>query len=142
LTRCVRVWTSELVRFAVIGTVAFVVDTGVLYVALANGLGFYSGRAVSYLVAATFTWYGNRRFTFAAARASGGASTIAAEWIRFLSANLVGGAVNYCVYAGLIGVSSQVRALPVLGVAAGSIAGLLVNFTLSKFVVFRSQSSE
>ncbi len=67
--RFARVWNTQFLRFAVIGTAAFVVDTAVLYCALWAGLGLYSGRAVSYLVAATFTWYGNRRITFCEPRA-------------------------------------------------------------------------
>jgi putative flippase GtrA len=136
-----RVWKLQFARFAVIGTAAFVVDTVVLYGGLAIGLGLYGGRALSYLVAATFTWYGNRRITFAATRAHG-AKAAAAEWIRFLMANLVGGAVNYATYAGLVNLLPVVRAYPILGVAAGSIAGLGVNFTLSKFVVFRARARD
>ena len=134
-----RLWKAKFARFAAIGSAAFVVDSAVLYGGLALGLGLYWGRAVSYLVAATFTWYGNRRITFATH--AHGASAVAAEWIRFLSANLVGGAVNYATYAGLVSLLPLVRAYPVLGVAAGSIAGLGVNFTLSKFLVFRASRS-
>lgn len=136
-----RVWQAEFARFAVIGTAAFVVDTAVLYTGLALGLGFYWGRAVSFLVAATFTWYGNRRFTFTHTRARG-TGAIIAEWARFLMANLVGGVVNYATYAALVNLVPIVRAYPVLGVAAGSIAGLSVNFTLSKFVVFRPRTRD
>jgi putative flippase GtrA len=131
-----RLWRVQFVRFAAVGTAAFVVDTTVLYGALAAGLGLYSGRLVSYLVAATFTWYGNRRLTFFELRAHGrrGAAT---EWIRFLAANAVGGAVNYATYAALVSQWATAHALPVIGVAAGAIAGLSVNFTLSKWLVFR-----
>ena len=133
-----RLWQIEFFRFALIGTAAFVVDATTLYAALWFGLGFYAGRVVSYLVAATFTWYGNRRITFVHSRAEG-AGPAAAEWLKFLVANLGGGAVNYAIYAALIASFAIVRAYPVLGVAAGSLAGLAVNFTLSKFVVFRAR---
>ena len=136
LQRFARVWNTQFVRFAVVGTAAFVVDTAVLYLALWAGLGLYSGRVASYLVAATFTWYGNRRITFASHARGASAATV--EWIRFLLTNLVGGAVNYSVYAVLVGQLELVRAYPVFGVAAGSIAGLSVNFTLSKWLVFRA----
>jgi putative flippase GtrA len=131
-----RLWGLQFFRFAVVGTTAFVVDTAVLYAAIWAGLGLYAGRAVSYLVAATFTWYGNRRLTFSTH--AHGAPAIAAEWIRFLVANLAGGAVNYATYAAAIAWLPLVRAYPVLGVAAGSLAGLSVNFLASKFVVFRT----
>jgi putative flippase GtrA len=133
-----RLWQTQFARFAVIGTAAFVVDASALYAALWIGLGFYAGRAISYLLAATFTWYGNRRITFTDSHAEG-AGPAAAEWLKFLVANLGGGAVNYSIYAALIASFAIVRAYPVLGVAAGSLAGLVVNFTLSKFVVFRAR---
>ncbi len=132
-----RLWQTEFARFAVIGTAAFVIDASMLYAALWIGLGFYAGRAVSYLIAATFTWYGNRRITFAGIRAEG-ARAATMQWLKFLVANLGGGLVNYSIYAALIASLAIVRAYPVLGVAAGSLAGLVVNFTLSKFVVFRA----
>ena len=131
-----RLWGSQFLRFAFVGTAAFFVDTVVLYGGLALGLGLYSGRAMSYLVAATCTWYGNRRITFTTTRAYG-SSAIATEWIRFLMTNLVGGAVNFGVYAALVSFVEVARAHPVLGVAAGALAGLGVNFTLSTFLVFR-----
>jgi len=133
-----RLAQFEFARFAVIGTIAFFVDTLTLYAALAVGLGFYAGRAVSYLVAVTFTWYGNRRITFTQTRASGTAA-IAREWLTFVATNLVGGAANYATYALLVASVGVVRAFPVLGVAAGSLVGMTLNFTLSKFVVFRGR---
>ncbi len=133
-----RLWHIEFTRFAAIGAVAFVVDTLVLYAGLAVGLGLYWGRLLSYFVAATFTWYANRRITFGATRAHG-ATAATAEWMRFLAANLVGGIVNYTLYAWLVSAFPLVRTYPVFGVAAGAIAGLGANFTLSKFVVFRER---
>jgi len=133
-----RVWALPLFRFAVVGTGGFVVDTAVLYSMLALGLDRYSGRAVSYLCAATFTWFGNRTITFADARATGARDT-AAEWLRFLVSNLGGGAVNYGVYAALVSSSELVFAHPVLGVAAGALSGMTVNYFASRWLVFTSK---
>ncbi|HET6473411.1 MAG TPA: GtrA family protein [Pseudomonadales bacterium] len=142
VTRIVgRLAQLEVIRFGAIGTVAFFVDTATLYAVLATGLGFYAGRGVSYMVAVTFTWYGNRRITFAESRAYGVAAT-AREWLTFVAANSVGGVVNYATYAALVANVGLVRGYPVLGVAAGSLAGMTVNYTLSKFVVFRSKAEK
>jgi putative flippase GtrA len=130
-----RLWASSFFRFAVVGTGGFVVDTIVLYTMLMLGLDHYAGRAVSYLCAATFTWFGNRMITFAGARATGAKDT-AAEWLRFLVTNLCGGAVNYSLYALLVTYSDTVRAYPILGVAAGALAGLTVNYFASRWLVF------
>jgi putative flippase GtrA len=44
--------------------------------------------------------------------------------------------VNYGTYAVLVAGSSFVHRYPVLGVAAGSLAGLSVNFVASRQLVF------
>ena len=49
---------------------------------------------------------------------------------------VVGGLVNYGVYAALIYWSETVRAWPVIGIAAGSLAGLLFNYSGAKKLVF------
>lgn len=135
MTAAPRSAQGELLRFMLVGTAGFVVDTGVLMLAMASmGLGLYSGRVVSYLCAATFTWVCNRRFTFAGT--SRGAPVV--QWLRFLGANAIGGAVNYGVYAAIVSVSPSGAAWLIVGVAAGSIAGLIFNFAVSKFWVFRA----
>lgn len=133
-------WAWPFFRFALVGTGGFVVDTVVLYAMLALGLGLYSGRAVSYLCAASFTWYGNRTITFAEGRASG-ARNIAAEWLRFVVTNLGGGAVNYAAYALLVTYSDVARAYPIIGVAVGALSGMTVNFFASRWLVFTNNRS-
>jgi len=126
---------GEFLRFGIVGTAGFLVDTAALYAALhALGLGLYGGRVFSYLVAATFTWAMNRRFTFKDAAAQ----SAAGQWGKFVAANAVGAVVNYATYAALVTYVSIVAAYPVLGVAAGSIAGLVFNFAASKRFVFRA----
>lgn len=123
-------------RFALVGAAGFVVDTTALYAALALGAGLYVGRLISYLAAATATWALNRHYTFRESRTD----RPALEWIRFLAANSVGGAVNYGTYAAMVTLLPFVAAHPWLGVAAGSFAGLIVNFTLSRKLVFTGSS--
>jgi putative flippase GtrA len=125
----------EFLRFGVVGTVGFVVDTAVLYAGLALGLGLYGGRAVSYLVAATTTWALNRVWTFRGR----GNGPVHQQWALFLLVNLLGFAMNYGTYAALIAFVPMVAAHPVLGVAAGAIAGMFGNFVLSRHLVFRAK---
>ena len=125
----------ELARFAIIGVAGFFVDAGALMFAMkVFGLGLYSGRVVSYLCAATFTWICNRRFTFTGAHRG----NAVVQWLRFLGANAIGGAANYGVYALIVTFTAIGAAWPVIGVAAGSIAGLAFNFTANKYWVFRN----
>lgn len=126
---------TRLFRFAVGGVVGFLVDSGVLYALIALGMNPYAARVPSFLIAATSTWLVNRYWTFADRR--GGHR--AAEWSRYLVAMLVGGAINYTAYATLLANSATVRAWPVLGVAAGSLAGMVVNYLSSHYWIFRGQ---
>ena len=124
---------GQFLRFGVVGTAGFLMDAAVLYLMLALGLGPYAGRVVSYLAAATLTFALNRAWTFrAAARAP-----VARQWGAFVALNLLGFAANYGTYAALIGGSPLVAADPILGVAAGSVAGMFINFAVSRRFVFR-----
>ncbi len=126
---------AQFLRFAAVGVGGFAVDAAVLYVAMNGlGLGLYSGRVVSYLVAATFTWYANRSFTFR----QNNPPPALKQWAQFLMANGVGAAVNYSVYAALVTFVPLAAAYPVIGVAAGAIGGLAFNFNASKKWVFKT----
>jgi putative flippase GtrA len=128
---------QEFWRFTLVGAAGFFVDAAALMLATKSlGLGLYGGRVFSYLCAATFTWICNRRFTFAE-----GTGSPLVQWVRFLGANAVGGAVNYAVYAAIVTFSAVGAEWPVIGVAAGSLAGLIFNFAISKFWVFRPGAS-
>lgn len=120
-------------RFALVGAAGFLVDAGTLHLAIGEiGAGLYSGRVLSYLAAATVTWGLNRRYTFREQRDPNRAR----EYSRFLVANAAGGLINYTVYAASINFSQLVREWPIMAVAAGSLAGLISNFTLSRRFVF------
>ncbi|MES2254137.1 MAG: GtrA family protein [Pseudomonadota bacterium] len=135
-------WTRALarlsiLRFAVIGALGMPVDAGVLWLMTHRfGLDPYSGRIVSWLCAATFTWTGNRYFTFHATRARGIAG-IAKEWLRFLAANAVGGLVNVGLYSTLVRFAPPPINNLYVALVLGVLAGLVFNFTLSKKLVFK-----
>lgn len=127
----------ELLRFGAVGIVGLAIDVAVLEAALALGAGYYGGRALSFLVAASGTWLLNRLWTFRAASAAA-TRGLAGEWARYVSLMLAGGAVNYAVYAACIESSALVRTWPALGVAAGSLAGMVVNYASARWLVFRT----
>ena len=125
----------QFVLFSAIGAAAFLVDAAVLTALIkATGVGLYLGRGISFVCAATFTWYLNRRFTFP--HSTQGRRS--AQWLRYLGANALGACANLGVYAWLVATSHTARTLPALAVAAGSLSGLLSNFTLSRRYVFRA----
>lgn len=125
----------QFARFAFVGVIGFIVDAVVLYACLKGvGLGLYAGRLVSYLCAATTTWYLNRRMTFAHCDQTSPGK----QWLRFLATNGVGGLVNYGSYSVVVATLPAGTLVPLLGVAVGSIAGLFFNFTASRVFVFKA----
>lgn len=127
---------SELFRFGVVGVAGFVVDAGVLEIGLRAGTGPWAGRVLSYLAAATTTFWLNRAWTFKDADRS---RPLTSDWGLFLLVNLVGFGCNYGTYAALLTGVPLAREYPVLGVAAGALAGMTGNFLLSRRYVFRSR---
>lgn len=127
----------SVLRFAVIGALGMPVDAGVLWLMThQGGLNPYAGRIVSWLCAASFTWMGNRYFTFAGQRARGLAGA-GREWGRFLAANAVGGLVNIGLYSVLVRFAPPPFNGLTLALVCGVALGLVFNFTLSKWMVFR-----
>lgn len=123
----------QFVRFCLAGGLAFVVDAGILHSVVVAGVDPYTGRVLSYLCAVTTTWWLNRTYTFTETAGKPGLR----EWGRYAVSQLGGGSVNYLTYAGLMYAVPLVERHPVLGVAAGSAAGLVVNFLLARRYVFR-----
>lgn len=128
---------GQFTRFAFVGAIGFCVDIAVLYLSMSGlGLGVYSGRVVSYFAAATATWYLNRRITFTEIVDT----KPLRQWFRFVLTNSFGGLVNYGVYSAIVFFWASLPYAPFLGVAAGSIAGLVLNFAASKSFVFRQST--
>jgi putative flippase GtrA len=127
---------GEMLRFGVVGTLGFMIDTATLYTALWLGAGLYGGRVLSYLAAASANWALNRVWTFRQAGRTGRRR----QWALFLLVNLLGFVVNYGTYTVLVSSWSLAAAYPVIGVAAGSLAGMAGNFLLSRRFVFRPEA--
>jgi putative flippase GtrA len=64
------------------------------------------------------------------------------EWLKFLFFNLAGGAVNYAVYAAYVRVHGTAPIALVIGVAAGSLSGMIVNFLVSRHFVFTARRAQ
>ena len=118
------------------GIIGFIVDAGVLFI-VAETLGPYLGRLLSFGVAVITTWALNHSFTFKE-RKSG--LPLMDELGRYFSAMIVGGIANYSLYAALVYFVEPVATWPTIGVAAGSIAGLVINFTLARNYIFNRKS--
>ena len=133
-----RVTQSRFLRFLVVGGSAFPIAEGVLWLAIHIA---HANRSVawlaSFLCAATYTWWGNRNLTFADRKATT-PTGILAEYGKFLAANGVGGAANFAVFTAVTRLAPAPVNDPAIALACGILAGLVFNFTISRWLVFRS----
>jgi putative flippase GtrA len=123
---------SQFVRFGIVGLAGLVVDTATVY-GLRYSLGLYGAGLVAYVVSATANWLLNRIWTFRG-RGSGSAHR---QWGMFMLANLIGFVLNRGTYVILVTFVATAADQPVIATAAGSVAGMFVNFSLSRRLVFR-----
>lgn len=123
---------GQFLRFGVVGVIGFIVDAGILHLAIWAGMGLYVSRLCSYLGAVFVTWMLNRQFTFAANPEAGRI----AEFARFAVSQLGGAAVNLGLYALLVTSVPWIASHPIVAVAAGSIAGMTLNFLVARRYVF------
>jgi putative flippase GtrA len=130
---------KEILFFAISGVLGFVVDAGIVQFLVREWhVNPYEARLVSFLCAATTTWAFNRKITFAG-KSGGGKRR---QLVRYLIAMAGGFALNYGAYAACVASFAVVREWPAIGVAAGSIAGAVVNFLTSKYWIFRTPRGE
>ena len=121
---------KQFLRFVLVGGVAFVVDAAIVqWLVVGMSLNPYLARGVGFLTAASLTWVLNRRYTFETKT-----QPSPREWGVYLGLMVMGGGVNYATYALLIASVAVVAEQPWLGVAAGSVAGLGVNFLTSRWL--------
>jgi putative flippase GtrA len=123
---------TQFLRFGVVGTVGFIVDTATVY-GLRHALGLYGAGMVAYVTGATGNWVLNRIWTF---RGRGGGPAHR-QWAMFMVANLAGFVLNRGTYVALVTFFAAAADQPVIATAAGAVAGMFVNFSLSRRLVFR-----
>jgi len=126
--------------FSLSGVIGLIVDLAALYLA-SQVMNLYTARLVSFLAAVISTWLLNRTFTFKVSSTVEQANInpnmhLILEFIQYLIANISGGLVNLAFYSTYISFNVE----PIdkyIAVCLGSISGLLLNFTLSKFFIFK-----
>jgi putative flippase GtrA len=123
---------ADFVRFGVVGCFGFCWDTGTVY-GLRGVVGIYVAGALGFFVAASANWLMNRWWTFRHTVHD----AMHVQWLRFLVVNSVGFIFNRGIFFTLVALYAAVRHQPVLGIIAGSAAGLTFNYFLSKTFVFR-----
>lgn len=123
----------QFAMFGMVGLIGFVIDTATVY-ALRDAIGLYGAGLAAYFTAASGTWFCNRAWTF---RHIARSDRWHVQWRRFLAANLSGFVINRGVYALLVTFVAAAARQPVIAVFAGAMAGMTLNFNLSRKMVFR-----
>jgi putative flippase GtrA len=124
-------------KFGIVGTMGLMWDTLTVYGFRAL-LGLSGATVLAYFVAASMNWLVNRHWTF---RHVVHADRPLTQWARFMMANSLGFVMNRGMVFALFLLVPLCRAIPFLALAAGSLAGLSANFTLSRRVVFRHRQA-
>jgi putative flippase GtrA len=122
-----------LIPFGVVGTCGFLLDATLLKIGLALGLSKAIARVFSILISMHFAFAMNRMWAFKALRGA----PLVQQWLGYLVANSAGALLNYAVFLVLSHQGMLFEHAPILAVAAGSIAGMFVNFFGSRLLAFR-----
>lgn len=131
---------GQLVRFTMVGGAGFLLDAALLQGLISlMGMDPYSARIFSFLGAATLTWALNRSYTFNMPKRDDSAH---GEWLRYTGLMVIGAIVNYATYAYFLITFPMAERFPVLGVAAGSLAGLAINFATSRRLFSRASTTK
>lgn len=127
--------SREIALFAAGGVGGLLIDASVVQclVGLA-GWNPYLARVLSFFLAATFTWWWNRRYTFATRRSNRAAHT---EWLHWVALMSLGALVNYGVYALLLLNFATFHRWPAIAAAVGSAIASMVNFSTARGVLFK-----
>jgi putative flippase GtrA len=122
-----------LTRFAVVGTVGFAVDAGVLQLLVGlAGWSPFAGRVVSFPAALTATFVLNRAWTFPALRMSPVRAYGAYGVIQ-----TIGALINLFVFSVCLLAVPSLYQRPVIALAIGSGVAMLFNYCASRRLVFR-----
>ncbi|MFY9288584.1 MAG: GtrA family protein [Alphaproteobacteria bacterium] len=121
-------------KFGVIGAIGFVFDTALVYSGIyILGIDPIYAPYFSFPFVVTFTWLGNRFFTFRDAKRE----KIAQQLMRFVTVCSVGLVFNRGTVTLLMTNIPFVYQHPVFGLIAGTGVGMFFNFFTSKKLVFR-----
>ena len=117
----------QFIKFSVVGTFGFGVDVCVFYLftQICN-LGL--ARIIAFLVAVIFTFLLNRSFTFLVEKKTG----FLPEFIKYFFSMILVGLANLATSLYLLYQIKFFENYQFIPLALGSVAGLLINFSLSK----------
>jgi putative flippase GtrA len=129
-----RALILQFLKFGTVGFFGFFVDLALFHLGFdVIGLNHYASALFSFPFVVTFTWAGNRFFTFRG-KSQGSAH---AQWLRFFMVCGVGLVLNRGTFSLCTALIPLVYEHPVLGLLAGTGAGMFFNFFLARKLVFK-----
>lgn len=123
----------EFFRFAVVGSVGFCIDGGLLTLLTQSGWKIPTARMLSFISAVTVTWLFNRYWTFAL----DSRRSARTEYAGYIATQAAGAIVNLAVFFILIELYPSLERTPLIPLAFGAIVSLVFNYTVSKKYVFK-----
>lgn len=123
---------SQMMQFLVVGAMGTLVNLAALTALLSWHVPVRSAIALAILVAMTFNFLLNRRFSFSFARAG----SWWPQYLRFVAASSLGALINYGVT--ILALSRVPQMLPQVAALIGIAVGTLFNFAASRYLVFRA----
>lgn len=130
--------SQKLLKFALVGSAGFIVDTIVFSLAIyVFKTDLLSARVVSFIFAATTTWLGNRWFTFSERNKEAKVK----QWSKFFCSALISAIPNFLVFQATVYLLGRSGLAPFIALVFGISAGMLSNFMLSHRWVFNNPSN-
>jgi putative flippase GtrA len=120
------------VQYCGVSLVGFGVDVSVLHLMLWAGLQPAWARVVSLLCAMHVTFVLNGLHVFRKLDRQ----RWVGQWARYMACNGFGNACNYWIFVTLVSTHWQFVSNPTVAVAAGSAWAWLINFAMTRFLVF------
>lgn len=124
----------QFLKFGTVGAAGFALDACLVYYSILElGLTHTAAGFLSYPFSVTFVWLGNRYFTFGETKRE----RMGHQWAKFFMVSSVGLVLNRGTYTWLVNFVPLVYEHPIIGLFAGTCAGMFFNFFAARKVVFK-----
>lgn len=136
---------AEFIKFCLIGGTGMIVDLTFVFISMQifsnvviipQSFHFRIARVIGFVFALTSNFLLNRRFTFAKANTG----NIYRQYATFFIVSLIGFGVNWSISVYLNETTLFFNAHYLIAALMGILAGTLINFTGSKFIVFKHKN--
>ena len=125
---------SQFFRFAVVGTIGFLVDGLLLVLLITLDWSLLLARLGSFACAVSIAWYFNRIWTFYKMGAA--KARVVKQYGYYFTVQLIGAGINFGTFFLIIYWFPFLRSEPLIPLAIGSLVAMSFNYVLAKKVVY------